>query len=87
MFAADRVKLPVINYPTVLLLLKADPPPTPHVSSQAAVNQHSASTFGALRPLACVTGRRLCPPLPPEEARAPVAQLDERCSELLCCGL
>lgn len=48
--------LPVINYPSVLLLLKADPPQTPDVSCQAAKNQHSAFTSGALKPLVCVTG-------------------------------
>lgn len=72
----DVWKLPVINYPTVLLLLKADPPQTPDVSSQAAVNQHSASTSGALRPPSPASQDAvLCPP---GEAGAPVAQLDER---------
>lgn len=66
MFAADRMKLPVINHPTALLLLKADPPQTPDVSCQAAKNQHSAFTSGAQRPLVCVTGCWFMLPPPSE---------------------
>lgn len=64
MFAADRVKLPVINYPTVLLLLEADSPPHPPTPRLQPSSRKSTFCFhlGAPPPLACVTGRRFMPP-------------------------